>query len=66
MTSTAARSLSGWPRGSDDVRGGPVLGAIQLFAVRPLGFRPAAAELAAHIARLTSVGADRWGGRPAR
>ncbi len=60
-----AGDLTGWivaplrPGG----RGG---GAIQLFAVRPLGFRPAAAELAAHIARLTSVGADRWGGRPAR
>jgi hypothetical protein len=45
--------------------GGRGAGAIQLFTVRRPGFGPEAAELADHLARLTSAGVERWGGRPA-
>jgi len=45
--------------------GGRGAGAIQVFTVRRPGFGPAAVELAAHVARLTSAGVDRGGGRTA-
>jgi len=45
--------------------GGRGAGAIQLFTVRRPGFGAAAEELAAHLARLTSAGVERWHGPPA-
>ena len=59
MTSTAARSLSGWLAAPMTSAGGRALGAIQLFAADGRGFGDGHTGLAEHLARLAAVALER-------
>ena len=59
MTSTAARSLSGWLAAPMTSAGGRALGAIQLFAAHGRGFGDGHIGLAEHLARLAAVALER-------